>query len=100
MWRVPGRGMCTGKGPMVKAPGTPWEKYEELGLAGRQNLRGKASQEAELIDSSYITQGLLAGTESSRSLIQALASWDTREPSPFQTEAIGVDPCDLAVISY
>lgn len=75
MWGSLGRGMCTGKGPMVKAPGTPWEKYEELGLAGVHSLRGKASQEAELTDSIYITQALRAGTESSRSHVQTLASW-------------------------
>lgn len=39
---------------MVKATGTPRETYEELGLAGEQNLRG---QEVELIDGIYLTQG-------------------------------------------
>lgn len=96
MWRVPGRGMCTGKGLMVKSSGI----QTGIGLAGVQSLRGKAGQKVELIDSIYITQGLLACTESSRSHFQTLASWDTIEPPPFQKEEIGVHPCVLAIISY
>lgn len=96
MWRVPGRGMCTGKGLMVKSSGI----QTGIGLAGVQSLRGKAGQKVELIDSIYITQGLLACTESSRGHFQTLASWDTIEPPPFQKEEIGVHPCGLAIISY
>ena len=52
------------------------------------------------MDITYITQGLLACTESSRNHFQTLASRDTGEQSPFQKEAIGIDDGGSAVISY
>lgn len=64
-------------------------------------VQGARQPQAGPMDSIYLTQGLLACAESSR---RTSKPWlhETLEnhPPPSQKEAVGIDACGLAMISY